>query len=314
MRKSFRPLKLSAFFAAVGAAAQFASANVTIVPTFASSITGNPNAADIETGINNAIAQVSGYLTNNVTVHITFEADENVGLGQSNTTFFFPTYTDYLNRLHNNQTLSADDNTALATLPAGPNNPSNGGNSMFVSSALYRALGNNTAIATDSVISVKTSICNLLRTGPQDPNKYDLQQVVMHEICEALGSGGAGSTIGGGPSAGTLDLYRYSASGVRSRTTDPNATAYFSINGGATNLSFFNQNGGGDYADWATTPPNAFPQVQDAFSTPGVQLNLDATELTALDVVGWNVAVPEPASLGALALTVGGACLVRRRR
>ncbi len=268
---------------------------LTIIPTFDSSITDDANAADIETGINNAIEEFESYLLNNVTVNITFKGDESIGLAMSNTVKFLPTYTNYLNRLQNNQMLSSYDTAALATLPAGPNNPATGDANMNITAPLERALGFNAVAESDSTISVKLSITNYLRTGPQDSDKYDLQQVVMHEITEALGAGGAGSTIGGGPEAGSLDLFRYSADGTRSYTTDPAATAYFSIDGGATNLRFFNQyrrDGSEDYADWATIPPNAFPQVQDAYSTPGVQLDLNTNELIALDVVGWNVRYP----------------------
>ena len=68
----------------------------------------------------------------------------------------------------------------------------------------------------------------------------------------------------------------------------------------------FNQSGGGsDYGDWATT---ATPQVQDAFGSPGVDLNLGPNELESFDVVGYNLvtegsavaSVPEPSSLAAL--------------
>jgi hypothetical protein len=181
---------------------------------------------------------------------------------------------------------------------------------------LLRALGEssgNNGTNPDSTISLKTSLMNFSRTGPQDPDKYDMQQVVMHELSEVMGAGGGGSQLGNaGTNVGTLDLYRYSAAGVRSYSTSA-ATSYFSINGGTTNLSYFNQDAGGDYADWATIPPNSTPQVQDAFGTPGTQLDLDSAELTALDVVGWNVAaVPEPTTIGLVG--VAGLALLRRRK
>ena len=99
---------------------------------------------------------------------------------------------------------------------------------------------------------------NLSRTGPQDSIDYDLQSVAMHEIDEVLGIGGAGSRLPTtNSSLGPLDLFLYSAVGVRSFTTSSSATAYFSINGGTNDLVNFNQTAGADYGDWASgaAPP-----------------------------------------------------------
>ena len=77
-------------------------------------------------------------------------------------------------------------------------------------------------------------------------------------------------------------------------------------------IVYFNQNGGGDFHDWASsidvfTPGTvvAAPQVQDAFATPGTAPNLGPAELTALrDEIGYNQvsATPEPSQFGMLAL------------
>ena len=149
---------------------------------------------------------------------------------------------------------------------------------------------------------MNTSITNPPNT--QDGNQYSLQSVATHEIDEVLGIGGSGSTIGGGLSGvavGDLDLFRYAGLGARSYTTDSTATSYFSIDGGATVLSYFNQQGGGsDYADWASDPlPQGFgPQVQDAYSSPGVSPTLGTSELTAFNAIGYSVqSVPEPSSI-----------------
>lgn len=281
---------------------------LTIVPIFDSTITSDGNAATIEAGINAAISQMESYVANPVTDYINFQ--EGGGLGASSTYFASIPYTTYLSDLQNNQTLSTVDNTALSSLPAGPNSPVNGAANVNVAVSLLRAFG-VFGTGDNSTITLNTSIMNLSRTGSQDPSYYDLEAVALHEITETLGAGGAGSGIVGG-TVGTLDLFRYSASGVRSYTTTSTATAYFSINGGATSLRPFNQAGGGsDYADWAST---ASPHVQDAYGTPGSQPNLDGIELAALDVVGYNLtsagtalelsAVPETG--GSLALMCVG--------
>ena len=278
-----------------------------IVPTFDSSITGDPNGAAMMTGINFAITQVQSYILNPVTVNIQFK-NVNFGLGESSTFGIGLSYFSYRDHLFNDQTLSTDDMTATATLPFGVVNPVNGSGSVYLNLPLLRALGENVLGDNqggfDSTISLNMSLMNLLRTGPQDPLKYDLEQVALHEIQEVLGAGGGGSTLGGMVTAvGPLDLFRYSANGVRSYDVNA-ATSYFSIDGGATNLSYFNQDvANGDAGDWASTPPNAAPQAQDAFSTPGIQLNLSAAEMRSADVIGWNIGqVPEPGSLALLGL------------
>jgi hypothetical protein len=305
-RISFRPLAALSFFAA---SCLSANANITITLTFDSSITSDPNAATIEAGIDQAISRFETSIITPINVNIDFK-EMSSGLGASSTFLNFLSYSQYRSDLVANQT-SANDATALASLPVQTNNPVTGAPNMDLTLPDLRAVGEtalgNNGGGFDSTISLNTSIMNLSRTGTQNPTFFDLQAIASHEIDEAFGIGGTGSVIGqvipGNP-AGSMDLFRYSANGVRSFTTSSSATAFFSINGGATNLTNFNQAGGGsDFGDWKGVPGS--PQVQDAFSTPGVDINLGLNELTALDVVGYNLAtVPEPGS-GTL-LLVGG--------
>ena len=260
-----------------------------IVPTFDSSITTNPNAAAIESGINADISALQSLISTPLTVTITFESVNN-GLGGSSTWVAAEPYSTFRSDLANQASPSSFDNAALQSLPATSTNPVNGQTSVRLSLPLLRATGEAGVPpdGNDSTISLNTPIMNLSRTGPQDPNKYDLQQVAMHEIVEVLGAGGGGSALSSGQ-VGSLDLFRYSATNTRSFTTNPNALAYFSINSGSTNRGYYNQDGIGDYADW-DGDLNGKAQVQDAYSTPGIQLNLDANEKVALDVVGYHVA------------------------
>jgi hypothetical protein len=93
----------------------------------------------------------------------------------------------------------------------------------------------------------------------------------------------------GGSSYTPLSLFDYSAAGVRDMSgAQP---GYFSINGGSTNLDGFNSNAGGDLADWASSAGNdAFL----AFAKSGVVLPVTPTDLTELDVMGWNLASSSP--------------------
>jgi autotransporter-associated beta strand protein len=286
-----------------------ARGNLTIVPTWDTTITSDPNAATIEATINTAISNLESDLLNPITVNITF-AEMSSGLGESDTFTSTLSYSTYRSSLVSAQTLSADDNLAIASLPSQTGNPVNGNSTVKMTLPLLRALGFNAnppAGDPDSTISFNASIVNDSRPGTNSSD-YDLQSVVTHEMDEALGIGGAGSQLNNvlaGSNTltgvvGPLDLFRYSAAATRSYTTSSTAVSYFSINSGTTDFVNFNQdNNGSDYADWGdgVTPadgkPTNPPQVQDAFSHPGTaaadEPNLGSNELAALDVVGWNL-------------------------
>jgi hypothetical protein len=160
---------------------------------------------------------------------------------------------------------------------------------------------------------------------------YDFQAVAAHELAEVLGRiSGISSTS---PVWRTpFDLYRYSAPGVLDYGY--NDAAYFSINGGLTDLKDFNNSSsGGDRGDWATL--TSIYDVSNAFISTGRPYNLTAVDLTALDVLGWGgtnlgntgvgapgrtafsliTSVPEPSQWALMLVGFGltGAALRRRR-
>jgi hypothetical protein len=290
------------------ASAAPAHAGLVITPTFDSTITNDPNAAAIKGVINSAIHTYESLFTNPITVNIEFH-EMSGGLGESDTFISFGTYTAYLTALKANAT-SAAQLTALASLPAGPNNPVNGNPDVFLTTANLRALGINvfppgTPPAPDSSIGLNTSIT--FPPNAQSGSTYSLLAVTEHEINEALGLGSAlnGNFNGSPPPTGAvspMDLYRYDQNGTRTFNTDPNTQAFFSIDGGKTDLVQFNQFSTSaipaDYQDWFSNGPHT-PRVQDAFATPGVTPTLGPDEITALNVLGYNLqgTVPEPSAL-----------------
>lgn len=173
------------------------------------------------------------------------------------------------------------------------------------------------------------------RNGSQLGGTYDIYTAVEHETDEVLGTpscitagGRSGvttsvnckNTVNGNPATGVsaADLFRWSAAGTRSYLTTANGTlAYFSINGGTTNLAGYNNApNGADYGDW----DSAALRVQNAFGTPnttGVDITNDgAMEIAVLNAVGYNLATatPEPGTLGLFALSFAGLAAFKVRR
>jgi hypothetical protein len=267
--------------------------SLTIIPTFDSSITGATNAAAITNAINFAIGIFQSNIVDNVTVNITF-VNMNTGLGMSSTFGASYNYSNYIAALKTSAA-SVNDTNALSKLPDGPTDPVIGGTQIHLTTAQSRVLGLDSYSGLDSTISLNMSLMNFTRP-PIDPDKYDLISVTEHEVDEVLGiSSGLPNTSVVWPA----DLFRYTTNLVRTFTTSGADNAYFSVDG--TNLvARYNMQSGADYGDWWSfyganrwAPPGITPhtQVQDAYGSPGVYEDLGVSELTALDVVGWTLAV-----------------------
>jgi hypothetical protein len=245
-------------------------------------VTFDQSLSSLPAGFVSAIYYVINYFdsifTNNVTVNIDVGYGEIAGqplgagaLGESETFLDSFSYSQVVAALKANEP-SAAQQAAYATLPE--SSPLSGG-TLWLTTADAKALGlvsaNGSAI--DGYVGFSSSYpFSYSPTATPAANQYYFVGVVEHEISEVLGRDSwLGAGIGGTKSYSIMDLFRYSAAGVRDLTAKPPSpytTAYFSINNGKTDLDNWNTNPNGDLGDWAAT---AGADAFLAFSPAGQQ-------------------------------------------
>ena len=203
---------------------------------------------------------------------------------------------------------TSGDKSAVGSLPS--IDPTKGGD-FAIPTAEAKALGllgassdvdgfvgfDNTAGTFDFGITSNTG-------GTVPSGEYDLFGVVAHEFSEVLGrqmNFGVSFGAGTGHVFEPLDLFDFTASGVRS-LNPATAGRYFSVDNGATNLDPYSNDPGGDQFDWAAGAGN---DSYDAFGNPGVINSVSAADLLLMNLLGYT---PTP-DFTASALTLNGAAL-----
>jgi hypothetical protein len=191
-------------------------------------------------------------------------------------------YTHLVGDLTANAT-SAAQQEAVANLPA--SDPTNGGQ-FLVADAQLKAWGAMPADSNqiDGWVGFGVSAefpYDYSTNGTTAPGELDFVGIAEHELTHALGRI-SGLQFAPGWYA-PQDLFRYSAPGALELQSG--VPAYFSIDGGATNLDNFSTID--DPGDWASS---AVGDAFDAISQTGMQNVMTATDITEMNVLGFAIA------------------------
>jgi hypothetical protein len=251
--------------------------------SYDSSTAGAP--AAFFTAMNYCAQYLDNLITNNITVNIDVGWGEAGGAsiaagdtGQGGAEGIILSYAQLKAALlaHSN---SAADASAYANLPSA--DISNGAG-FLVAAAEAKAwsLISATGAELDGVVGFDVSIpWNFSTSNLAIAGEYSFVSVALQELSHALGR-----SIGLTASTPltVLNLFKFASPGQIQ--TEVGGPAYFSTDGGATNLATFATTS--DYSDWSNTVPN---DAFDAFFSPGIAYTMSATDITVMNVLGYGI-------------------------
>jgi hypothetical protein len=260
---------------------------------FDSTVMSQPNAAQIEAAYGVVTQAYSSLFTNPITVNITVSVESsgfgNSGLGLGGN----PSYDQVVMALADGATTFYASN-AIASLPPDDPTPSQ---TWWIPSVEIKALTDMTAIFgadpddtnSDGQFSFTTNDVTwaFSATNRAVPGEFDFIAVAEHETSEIMGRCSGLGNISGGYVP--FDLFRFTNGVQDLNGFDPGT--YFSVDNGVTPLRYYNSQPGGDPQDWA---PTNNPDPYDYVLGTGVEARLSATDLTVMDILGYNLNFQPP--------------------
>jgi len=260
--------------------------------TYDSSVTSQPNAAQIEAAYGIVTQTFSALFTNAITLNITVVWG-NSGFANSSYTLLPGTsYSQLTSALKANATTTAASN-AVASLPS--SSPI-GSSPWYIPRAEAKALSLGGVNPNDSSQDGQVTFASsgipwaFSPTNRAVPGQYDFIGVAEHETSEVMGRCyGLGQVSGGYV---PFDLYRFT-NGVRTFNASDSGV-YFSVNKGVTPLKSFAPGTvpvSTDPQDWTlSSPPDSF----DYGLAPGGEATLSCPDLVAMSAIGYKLNFKPP--------------------
>jgi len=220
----------------------------------------------------------------NIDLQINFSGTGG-GANAGPTGSYYYNYATVINALKANE--PGDPNLAnlSTTLPSNVTNDPN--NVIWVPNAEAKALG----LTAPGALPADDGVVNFSTDIPDNA----LEGVALHEMTHAMGRVPMGPPDETDDAPGIFDLYRYTAPGtIYVDDATPAAAAYFSVNGGTTNLANYGLTS--DPSDFLNEPQNANDPFNEFYTAGSTVQGLTQLDLTQLDALGFNTsgATPSP--------------------